>query len=415
MQKKVTKSYEISRHLIMEAYSRVKSSNGGSGIDTISLSAFDEHLKDNLYKLWNRMSSGSYFPSAVKVVEIPKSNGGTRSLGIPTVSDRIAQMVAVMVLEPLLEPVFHSDSFGYRPHRSAHDALSKARDRCWWHNWVVDMDISKFFDSIDHELLFRSLRRHTDCKWVLLYIRRWLDVPYCRQNGEVEYRTKGIPQGSVIGPLLANLYLHYAFDMWMQKSFPHIPFERYADDCVCHCKSQHEAIRLKHGISKRLAECKLALNEEKTRIVFCKNSRRWDTYRPVSFDFLGYTFKPRESVDKSGVHFTGYLPAISRKAKVHIMDTVRSWKLKSHTQHNLNSIAEMINPFLRGWIEYYGKFYPSVLKSFLRRRINRVLAGWIRRKYKRFRDNYKKACKWLETISKRDSALFYHWQWGALP
>jgi RNA-directed DNA polymerase len=352
------KSFTISKQLVYESYKRVKSNRGSAGIDGIEMEDFDENLSKNLYKIWNRMSSGSYFPSPVKLVEIPKSNGGKRPLGIPTIDDRIAQMVVVLSLSPVVEPYFHQDSYGYRANKSAHDAISTARKRCWKYDWVVDLDVKQFFDTIDHELLMKAVRRHTSCKWMLLYIERWLKVPYEKPDGIRMNREQGVPQGSVIGPLLANLFLHYAFDKWMQIYHPDILFERYADDSICHCNSREEAEMLIEAIGKRLKSCKLELNSAKTKIVYCKDSNRTGSFKNVSFDFLGHTFKPRSVRSKSGEYFTGFNPAISKSSQVKIGRTMRNWRLQSWVNNDLAIIARRINPIIQGWINYYGKFYP---------------------------------------------------------
>jgi RNA-directed DNA polymerase len=414
MQKQVTKPYEIDRWLIKNAYQKVKQNKGSAGIDDVTIEMFEGDLRGNLYKLWNRMSSGSYFPRSVKLVEIPKSNGGKRPLGIPTVADRVAQMSAVMMIEPLLEPIFHADSYGYRPNRNAHDAISTARERCWRHDWVLDMDISKFFDTIDHELLMKAVELHVKEPWILLYIRRWLVVPYELKTGERIERSMGVPQGSVIGPILANLFLHYVFDKWMEIHHPHIPFERYADDSVCHCHSLEEAQGLKASIAKRFSACKLKLNEEKTRIVYCKDSYKKGDYKEVSFDFLGYTFRPRKAISKRGNLFTGFLPGISQKAKNRIRDEIRSWRLKRNVYIRMEDIARRIDPIVRGWITYYGKFYASSLKAFLQE-VNYCLTRWVTNKYKRFRGKPQQAYYWLGKIAKRNPTLFYHWKYGVVP
>jgi RNA-directed DNA polymerase len=236
--------FNISKREVWLAYKRVRENRGAAGVDDQTIAEFEKDLSNNLYRLWNRMSSGSYMPPPVRRVDIPKGDGReTRSLGIPTVSDRIAQMVVKRYLEPVLEPVFHDDSFGYRPGRSAHDALAAARQRCWRFDWVLDLDIKGFFDNIDWELLMRAVRRHTDCAWVLLYIERWLKAPVSMLDGTLVSREKGTPQGAVVSPILANLFLHYAFDRWMKENNLDIPFERYADDAICHCRLRRKRFR----------------------------------------------------------------------------------------------------------------------------------------------------------------------------
>lgn len=409
--------FEIDKRLIFEAYKKIKANGGSAGIDDVGMEVYSENLKSNLYCLWNRMSSGSYMPKAVKLVEIPKSDGGKRPLGIPTITDRIAQMAAVMEMEPFIEPCFHEDSYGYRPHRSAHDAIAKAEKRCWEYAWVLDMDISKFFDTIDHQLLMRAVELHIKERWVLLYIKRWLKVPYQTKDGEQIERSMGIPQGSVIGPLLANLFLHYAFDKWMQINYPQISFERYADDSVCHCRTREEAENLKDKLSKRFSECNLRLNEEKTRIVFCKmTSRRNESYPFTSFDYLGFTFRPRVAKDRRNkVLFTSFLPAISKKSKAKIHEIIKSWNLSSFKNRGLRWLAEKIDSIVRGWINYYARFGKTEFRKVMKH-LNLTIAHWVKKKYKRFwRKGLVAAQYWLGYLAEKDPNLFYHWQIGYVP
>lgn len=411
---KDAKSFEISKQLVMEAYKRVKANRGTSGIDDVTIADFESDLKGNLYKIWNRMCSGSYLPPAVKLVEIPKSNGGKRPLGIPTVGDRVAQMVVVMTIEPEIEPHFHEDSYAYRPKKSALDAVEKAKDRCYTFHWVLDLDIKGFFDNIDHELLIRALERHVKCKWAMMYIKRWLSVPYQLKDGTQVERTKGVPQGSVVGPILANLFLHYTFDEWMRRNHSNISIERYADDTICHCVSQKQAEFIHRAIKKRFAECKLELNEEKTKIVYCKRNHRNIEYECIQFDFLGYTFRPRRSIDTHGEVFLNFSPAVSKKARTKIWETIRDWNQKYWVQMKLEDIAKQINPIIQGWINYYGKFNPGVLKEVLKR-INLKLSRWIRDKFKGFRKFKTQAIHRLGDIALKNPDLFAHWSWGVKP
>jgi RNA-directed DNA polymerase len=287
------KPFTISKYLVYTAYKRVRSNKGSGGVDGVSLAGFNKDLENHLYKLWNQMSSGSYIPPAVKLMEIPKKDGGKRPLGIPTISDRIGQTVVKAHLGQLLEPMFHEDSYGYRPGKSALDAVAKARERCWRYDWVIDLDIKGFFDNIPHDLLMRAVRKHCKEKWMLLYIERWLVAPLQKEDGEIVARTKGVPQGSVIGPLLANLYLHYCMDVWLSKHYPDCKFERYADDAIIHCKSEHKAREVREKLQERMQECGLELHPLKTKIVYCKDSNRRGKSEHMSFDFLGYTFMPR--------------------------------------------------------------------------------------------------------------------------
>ncbi len=308
------KSYAISKQIVWDAYKRVKAKRGAAGVDKQSLGVFEKDLKNNLYKIWNRMSSGSYFPPPVRVVEISKDDGGIRPLGIPTVADRIAQMVAKLYFEPLVEPHFHPDSYGYRPGKSALDAVGVTRQRCWRKDWVIDLDIKGFFDNLDHDLVMRAVRHHTDTPWIVLYIERWLKAPAQKEDGTLVERTKGTPQGGVISPLLANLFMHYAIDAWLQRKYPVVQFARYADDAVIHATSLRQAQSVLEAVRCRLKECGLELHPEKTRIVYCKDDDRRGDYPQIKFDFLGYAFRPRRAKNRWGKFFVSFLPAVSTKA-----------------------------------------------------------------------------------------------------
>lgn len=406
------KSYCISKQIVWDAYERVKANKGAAGVDEESIEEFEKNLKDNLYKLWNRMSSGSYFPPPVRIVEIPKSDGKMRKLGIPTVSDRIAQMVVKLYLEPVIDPHFHPDSYGYRPGKSAIAAIGAARERCWRHDYVIDLDIKGFFDNLDHELVMKAVRKHTDSKWMLLYIERWLKAPAQDGEGKLIHRTTGTPQGGVISPLLANLFLHYAFDEWMKRNYPRNPFERYADDGVVHCRTEAEANELRKAIEQRLANCKLELHPEKTKIVYCKDDDRRKRYPNEKFDFLGYTFRARRSKNRRGKHFINFTPAVSNKAKKKMTSTMRSWGMQLRSDKTLVDLSRMFNPIIRGWINYYGKYYRSELYS-VAKVANRTLSRWAMRKYKKLKRHKRRAQQWIAKISKREPTLFAHWQIGA--
>ncbi|MFJ8067210.1 group II intron reverse transcriptase/maturase [Psychrobacillus sp. NPDC096426] len=376
-----TKPYVISKNVVYEAFLRVKANKGSAGIDEQSIAEFEENLKDNLYKIWNRMSSGSYFPPAVKAVEIPKKAGGTRTLGIPTVSDRIAQMTVKLYFEPSVEPFFHEDSYGYRPKKSAIQALDITRKRCWKYNWVLEFDIKGLFDNIDHDLLMRAVEKHTNVEWIKVYIKRWLKAPFLTREG-IKERTSGTPQGGVISPVLANLFLHYTFDKWMAINHPNNPFARYADDAVIHCKTEDEAKKLLESLNKRMNICKLELHPTKTKIIYCRDADRKEEHENISFDFLGYTFRPRRSKNRWGKYFVNFTPAISNKSKKSIRQKVRGWKLQLKANKELFDLSMMFNSAVQGWINYYGKFYKSEMYSSLRH-INKALIMWARKKYKK--------------------------------
>lgn len=408
---KQTKPFSISKQSVMAAWEKVRANKGAHGVDDETIDDFEKDLKNNLYCLWNRMSSGTYFPSAVRAVEIPKSDGKKRLLGIPTVSDRIAQTVVKMHLEPSVEPVFHEDSYGYRPKKSALDAVATARQRCWKFNWVIDLDIKGFFDNLNHELMLKALFAHTKEKWIHLYVERWLKAPMQKEEGELIERNKGTPQGGVISPLLANLFMHYAFDKWVQRNFPEVKFERYADDCLAHCRTQQQAEQVLQAIRTRLSECGLELHPEKTKIVYCKDDDRKGDFEIQKFNFLGYTFRPRRSKNKHGKFFINFTPALSNEARTKISKEIRSWRINLRSDKSLNDLAHMFNAVVQGWVNYYGKFYKSQLYPVLRN-IEEDLVLWVSRKYKKFRYHRSQARKWLGQIRKREPNLFVHWRLG---
>ena len=402
------KSFEISTKAVGEAYKRVKANKGAAGVDKVSLEDFEENLENNLYKIWNRMSSGSYFPPPVRTVEIEKDETRKRKLGIPTVADRIAQMVVKRYVEPSIEPHFHSDSYGYRPGKSAIQALRKARERCWWNDWVLDLDIKGFFDNLDHRITMELLEKYTDCKWIILYIERWLKAPAQLPDGTLIERTKGTPQGGVISPLLANLYLHHAFDEWMQQNYPTIPFERYADDIIVHCKSEKQALWIRTRIKERLAEFKLELHPRKTKIVYCKDANRKGDHENEKFDFLGFEFRQREAKNRYGKCFLSFLPGIGKEAKKRVYQTICDWRIQRKTSRTLEDIARYINPIVSGWINYYGSYYKTALNPIIDH-IDWKLVKWAARKYKRLKGSQRRATKWLNRIKEKEPSLFIHW------
>ncbi len=409
-----TKPFDISKRDVVRAWELVKANKGAAGVDGETIEQFESDLKNNLYKLWNRMSSGSYFPPAVKTVAIPKATGGERKLGIPTVSDRIAQMVVKLSFEPLVEPHFHVDSYGYRPNRSAHQALDVIRKRCWRYDWVLEFDIKGLFDNIDHGLLMKAVQKHTDNRWLLLYIERWLKAPIQLEDGTVIERMRGVPQGGVISPVLSNLFLHYAFDMWMERSFPGKPFCRYADDALAHCRSKEEAEMIRIALGERLQDCGLELHPDKTKIVYCKDDDRRGNYPVTSFDFLGFTFRPRRSKNRWGKYFINFSPAMSAKAGKAIRQEVRRWKLHLRSDKSLFDLARMFKAQIQGWINYYGRFYKSAMYPTLKH-INRKLSLWVMRKYKKLKRHKRRAEHRLGDIAKRYPDLFPHWKLGVRP
>ena len=407
----VTKPFTISKKLVLEAYKRVKSNRGSAGIDAESIEDFEINLKSNLYKIWNRMSSGTYFPPAVKAVTIPKKQGGTRTLGIPTVSDRVAQMVVKMVLEPELEPIFLEDSYGYRPGKSALDAIAVTRKRCWKYLWVIEFDIKGLFDNIPHDLMMTALKRHTNDKWVILYIERWLKAPMIK-DGETILRNKGTPQGGVISPLLSNLFLHYVFDVWLTIKHQNIPWSRYADDGVLHCKTNKQAQYVMNQLKQRFAECGLEMNSDKSRIVCCSNTEQSWTGNLRSFDYLGYTFRVRRSMNsKTGKISGNFLPGVSKSSLNSMRLKIRKLKIHRWTNCSIQEISYKINPIIQGWINYYAKFSRTSFYSICRQ-INMKLVKWAMNKYKTLAKHKVRAIKFLERISENSRDLFAHWKAG---
>jgi group II intron reverse transcriptase/maturase len=408
------KSFEIRKRLVFEAWEKVRANGGAPGVDAVSIDRFADNERDNLFKLWNRMSSGSYFPGPVRAVEIPKDHGaGVRVLGVPNVADRVAQTAAAMLLEEKLEPIFHPDSYGYRPGRSALDALAVARERCWAKNWVLDVDVRAFFDSVPHDLLMKAVAHHTDERWVLLYIARWLKAPMAMPDGTLTPREKGTPQGSPISPLLANLFMHYAFDRWMDREHPGAPFERYADDVVIHCDTEAQARNLWAALAERLRPLGLELHPEKTKLVYCKDTRRRGEAEHTSFEFLGYSFRGRLARGRRGF-FVSFSPAISAQARKAVGKKIRDWQRNRRSGTDLAGLAQAINAQVRGWFNYYGAFYRSKLYP-IAGRIDEHLVRWAMQKFKRLRGKPNKAWRWLDAARQRQPRLFAHWHHLASP
>lgn len=403
--------FNIPKKQVLEAYKLVKAKAGSAGIDRQSLTDFEQNLKGNLYKIWNRLSSGSYFPPPVMAALIPKKSGGTRTLGIPTVSDRIAQMVVKLSFEPKVEPYFLEDSYGYRPNKSALDAVGITRKRCWKHNWVLEFDIKGLFDNISHNLLIKAVEKHTQEKWIILYIKRWLTAPIIMPDGSKVLRVKGTPQGGVISPVLSNLFLHYVFDKWMQINHPGKPWCRYADDGLVHCRTEKQSLDMLNQLKQRFKQCGLEIHPEKTKVIYCKDSNRKGKYSVTSFEFLGYEFKPRlvRSRDTK-ILFVSFTPAVSSSAGKAMRERVRQWKLKYRVELSLEEIATYCNPTLRGWMQYYGKYCPSSLGP-IWNQFNSVLVKWVMRKYRKLNGKMR-AGKMLESMRQKHPALFVHWGVG---
>jgi RNA-directed DNA polymerase len=409
MPKSDEKPFAIPKLLVWEAWRRVRANKGAPGVDGQDLAQFEADLRNNLYKIWNRMSSGTWFPPPVMAVQIPKPHGdGVRVLGVPTIADRVAQTVVAMYLEERADHRFHPDSYGYRPNKSAHQALAACRQRCWKYDWVIDLDVQKFFDTVSWDLVVKAVEAVTDCRWVLLYVKRWLAAPLVRPDGALKQRSKGTPQGSAVSPILANLFMHYAFDAWMARNFPGCPFERYADDAIVHCKTRRQAEHVLDRIDQRMSEVGLTLYPEKTRIVYCKDGRRREQHEHTSFTFLGYAFRGRGARSKSGRIFNGFLPAISPQALKAKSVELRRMRIHRRTDLSLDDLARWLNPIVVGWINYYGRFYRTALDPLLKR-INVYLKRWAGRKYKRLR-THKRFSKWWTGPLARQPGLFAHWR-----
>ncbi len=404
-----SKPIPITKDMVREAYRKVRSNKGSAGVDGVPLKQFGENVSKNLYKLWNRMASGSYFPMPVKEVVIPKSNGGERKLGIPSISDRIAQEVVKAYLEPRLEAVFLSQSYGYRPHKNAHQALGQVRKNVRQYAWVIDMDIKSFFDEVNHELLMKAIDKHVPENWVKMYIKRWLETPVQTQDRLVAKQGLGTPQGGVISPLLANLFLHYVLDKWLEQTFPTVRFVRYADDVVVHCISENQSHYVLEAIRRRLQECKLRLSEEKTQITYCQDYRRQKRKDyPKKFDFLGHSFKPmsKKSNRNSGV-FLGFDGVMSMKSRTRIIDTWKDMDFQRESTWALNGLAQKLNQKTRGIINYFGKMETQSLEKVFRHLDYRI-AKWVKNKFKRLR-SYQKAFDWLRDIKSSYPNIFVHW------
>lgn len=409
-----TKPFDISKHDVVRAWELVKANDGAEGVDGETIEQFESDLKRNLYRLWNRMSSGSYFPAPTRTVAIPKTDGGTRKLGIPSVSDRVAQTVAKLSLEPLVEPHFLGDSYGYRPGKSAHQALEVTRKRCWRYDWVLEFDIRGLFDNIDHHLLMRAVKKHTDNPWLLLYIERWITAPVQQLDGSVIARDRGVQQGGVISPVLSNLFMHYAFDAWMTRKYPDHPWCRYADDGLAHCRSLAAAEQLKAALEIRLQECGLEMHPVKTKIVYCKDDDRRGAYPVRKFDFLGFEFRARRSKNKNGKHFINFSPAMSSRAGKAIRQEIRSWNMPKRSDKSIDDLSAMFGSTIQGWINYYGRFYRSQMYMTLRH-IDTKLVWWAMRKYKRLYRHWRRARHWLGRVARSIPSLFPHWRIGLLP
>jgi len=409
-----TKPFDIPKNLVMQAWELIKGKGGGAGVDQQHITDFEKNLKDNLYKIWNRLSSGTYFPPPVKAVPIPKKSGGVRILGVPTISDRVAQMVVKLIFEPCVEPHFLPDSYGYRPNRSALDAVGITRIRCWKYDWVVEFDIKGLFDNIDHDLLMKTVRKHTDNKMVLLYIERWLKTPMQFSNGTLQEKTRGTMQGGVISPVCSNLFLHYVFDVWITKQYPHFPWCRYADDGLVHCNTEQEANQILSALKERFEECLLEIHPEKSKIVYCKDDNRRKDYPHTKFTFLGYDFRCRSAKNtRNNQLFISFSPAVSNAAKKSMRAKTKELMKNISTYKSLNDVADKANPILQGWINYYGQYHKTALCPVFRH-FNLSVSRWLMRKFKRFKGRKAKVVVFLIGLSEKKSTLFAHWKGGLI-
>ena len=414
MPKPEGKPFEIPKLMVWEAWRQVKANKGAPGVDGQALDEFEADLKNQLYRIWNRMSSGSYFPPPVRAVEVPKPHGdGVRLLGVPTIADRVAQTVVATYLGERAEPRFHPDSYGYRPGKSAHDAVGVCQQRCWKFDWIIDLDVQKFFDSVPWDLVVKAVQAVTDCRWVLLYVKRWLAAAMQYPDGTLVQRDKGTPQGSAVSPILVNLFMHVAFDSWMARNYPGCPFERYADDGVVHCVSRRQAEAVLAGIAARMEEVGLRLHPDKTRVVYCKDSNRRAEHEHTSFTFLGFTFRPRKTRNKKGVQFTSFMPAMSTEALKAKSARLRELRIHRRTDLSLNDLAEWLNPIVAGWMNYYGRYYRAVMTPLLRR-VNLYMRRWAGKKYRRLR-THKRFKRWWTGLLTREPGLLAQWKWVRSP
>ena len=410
MNNHVNKTIPIEYERVVKAYRKVKKGGKAVGIDKESWKEFDKKLEGNLYVIWNRMTSGSYHPQAVREVEIPKKDGKKRKLGIPTLRDRIAQQVVKEYMEKEVDRIFHDNSYGYRPLKSAHQAIEEVKQNCYKQDWVIDMDIKSFFDEIDHELMLKAVGHVMEEKWVMMYVKRWLEMPIEKSDGsQIGREGKGTPQGGVISPLLANLYLHFTLDAWLSKKYPAVSFVRYADDIVIHCKSKEEAEEVLESVRKRLAEVKLQIKEEKTNIVYCKDYRRKEKHEKVKFEFLGFSYQPRARKSKGdGKLFTAFAAEISQANQKRIRNEIKGTRIWKKTQVTIEEIGKHFEAKLRGWINYYGMYSKRSLRRVLLM-IDRKLIRWVKKKHK---IGYRKSAKKLKVIKEQNPKLFYHWKMG---